>query len=323
MTPAFVYSTEFDFVLPEASGGPGFGNIRHFDGQRAARAWALACEEHPELEDARLEPAPVTEEELLSVHPPAYLASLASSQALAEVIDSPEIAQLPFDLLMDVILRPQIMGTGATLAATRAARDRGVVINLSGGYHHARQRRGEGFCLFSDIAIAAHLAREEHGVERIAVVDLDAHQGNGVSSIFVDDPQVGIFDIYNEDIYPDDLGARDGLRWDRPVKSGCNGAEYLNLLERELPRAFDEFDPEFVFYNAGTDLVAGDPLGRLLVDEADVRRRDAFVLDEVIGRGIPTVVTASGGYSELSHQLLARMIADLWQRTSPLDEARA
>ena len=228
----------------------------------------------------------------------------------------PRQQALPFEHLDAAIVQPQRLAAGGTLVALRAALQCGVGINLSGGYHHAKREGGEGFCFFSDISIAIAIARSEHGLQRIAVVDLDAHQGNGVSSIVTGNESVGVFDIYNGEIYPGDEQARKGLRWNHPLRSGCTGADYLELLERELPRALDEFAPQLVLYNAGTDIVAEDPLGQLKVDEECVRRRDAFVLSQTRERGIPTVTTASGGYSDLSYQLLSALVVDQWLQTS-------
>lgn len=146
------------------------------------------------------------------------------------------------------------------------------------------------------------------------VVDLDVHQGDGTSAILADEEGVAILDVYDADIFPGDAEARRGLRWDLPLASGASSAAYLDLVEGELPRALDDFDPQLVLYNAGTDVVAEDPLGSLAVEPEAVERRDELVLAETRRRGISTVVTASGGYSEQSHRLLGAMVSGLWAR---------
>jgi len=312
--PAFVHHPDYDFELPRTAEGDDLGRLHLFDGRRASRAWELALARDPAIEGARLEPEAVSVTELLRVHSRDYLASLESSAALAEVIESPRAAELDFEPLWRAVAGPQLLATGGTLLALRHALEGGVAINLSGGYHHAHRGRGGGFCLFNDIALTAVVARREHGLARVLVVDLDVHQGDGTSSILAEEEGVAILDVYNADVFPGDAAARRGLRWDLPVHTGTSGAAYLELVERELPRALDDFDPQLVLFNAGTDVVAGDPLGSLAVEPEAVERRDELVLAETRRRGIATVVTASGGYTELSHRLLAATVGGLWAR---------
>src|SRR5262249_35846076 len=144
--------------------------------------------------------------------------------------------------------------TGGTMLAAREALRTRIAINLGGGYHHASRDRGEGFCVYADIAIAAARIRQETAVCRILVIDLDAHQGNGVERIYGGDPETGIFDMYNAAIYPRDEEAKNGIDWDIPLRPGTSDRTYLGLLREVLPRAIDEFQPELAFYNAGTDI---------------------------------------------------------------------
>ncbi|MFT7670624.1 MAG: histone deacetylase 11 [Planctomycetota bacterium] len=308
MNPAFVYTPDYDFALPTLPAGEEASNIKHFDGNRASRAWKLLCERDPLAESALLVPEEISDEDLALVHDADYLMRLRSPEVLAAIYQMPALANLPFEALDSLILRPQRFGAGGTLFAMRAAFERGLAVNLSGGYHHAKRASGHGYCIFSDIAVAAEMARRDHDAQRVMVVDLDAHQGNGVSSIMTGNIGVAIFDMYNKDIYPDDSDARAGLRWDLPISSGCSSASYLELLQAELPRALDDFQPQLVFYNAGTDIVRGDPLGMLQVDSQAVHARDTFVLTQISQRQVPTVVTASGGYSDLSYRLLGELL---------------
>ena len=314
MEPAFVFSTDYDFVLPEFEVGEPTGNVKYFDGTRASRAWRLLLERFPQAEGSVLRPEPVADEDLLLVHDAAYLASLAEPRRLAEIFETPMLEQLPVEALQRFLVSPQRCGTGGTLLAVRTAFEHGLAVNFSGGYHHAKRGSAEGFCLFADLALGVHVARRDCGIQRVAIVDLDAHQGNGTSSLCIGDADTAIFDVYNAEIYPNDLPARAGLHWDHPLLSGCTGAAYLALLERELPHALDEFEPELVLYNAGTDIVASDPLGLFQVSPDEVTRRDQFVFQETRRREIPTVVTASGGYTDLSHQLLAELACQAWER---------
>lgn len=313
MQPAFVYCPEFDFTLPREE-GQALASLHRFDGQRASRAWTLLDgEELPS--SCWLEPGPVDPADLSRVHDSAYLASLGNPEVLAEVIEVPEAAEAPPELLEEVLLQPMRHACEGTRLAVDAALEGGLVVHLSGGYHHAKRERGEGFCAWSDLALGVDRARTRHDLERILVIDLDAHQGNGVGSIFAGDPGVTVFDVYNADIWPQDEAARAGIDHEFRLSSGTTGSTYLGLLRRELPPVLDDLRPELVLYNAGTDIVAGDPLGELSVAFEDVEARDRLVVEECASRGLPLVTLASGGYTEDSHRLLASLacfVRDRW-----------
>ncbi|MCB9916031.1 MAG: histone deacetylase [Planctomycetes bacterium] len=313
MRPAFVHSPAYDFRLP-AELARVLANLHHFDGLRAQRAWALFEAGGAVPAEARLAPREVTRAELERVHTGAYLASLASPEVIAEVLEVPLAAQVPLDLLERAVLAPMRLATGGTVEAARHARERGLVVNLAGGYHHAKPWRGEGFCVYADLAIALEAVRAEQGLARALVIDLDAHQGNGVEAAYLHDERVAVFDVYNADIWPQDEQAKAGIRWDHPLRTGARGAEYLGVLEAHLGPALDEFAPELALYNAGTDVVAGDPLGLMELGEADVLARDVFVLESLARRGVPTVVTTSGGYTDASHRMVAAMLGAIRAR---------
>lgn len=203
-----------------------------------------------------------------------------------------------------------------TILAVREAVRRGVAINLSGGYHHAKPERGEGFCIYSDIAIAIRVARAEGllpATGKVAYVDLDVHMGNGVAHQFRDDPSVFLFDAYNPALYPHgDDTARERIDCPVHVPTACTGSDYLALVRRHLPGFLDSVGRSspitLGFYNAGTDIVDSDPLGLLSVSPADVSARDRLVIAEFRRRGIPVVMVPSGGYTRDSYQLLAGSI---------------
>ena len=304
LSPAFVYSERYTFVLP-----PGYENIHLFDGAKFQRALAVLEERGVSIEDRIIEPAEVSREELELVHDSAYLDSLTSPAVIADILEVGMLAGVPFETLDELALTPMRLATGGTIRAVRAAFDAGVAVNLSGGYHHAKRAKGEGFCVYSDIAVAIEVARAERGLERVMVVDLDVHQGNGVEAIYQGDAGVEVFDMYNFQIYPmGDADARGGIRWDHPLPGGTEGPEYVERLSAHLPGAIEEFQPQLIFYNAGTDIFAGDPLGDLQVDEAHVLERDRLVIEAAVSRGVPLAMVPSGGYTDDSHRLLANAL---------------
>ncbi len=304
LAPVFVYSDRYTFVLP-----PGYENIHLFDGAKFQRAIAALADRGVSLEGRVIDPVEVTREELELVHEPAYLDSLVEPRVIADILEVDALAQVPIEMLDELALTPMRLAAGGTIQAVRAAFEAGVAVNLSGGYHHAKRAKGEGFCVYSDIAVAIEIARQERSLERVMVVDLDVHQGNGVESIYRADGGVEVFDMYNFQIYPTgDQEARGGIRWDHPLPGGTEGPEYVERLREHLPAALDEFEPQLVFYNAGTDVFAGDPLGELEVDEAHVLERDRLVIQSAVDRGVPVAMAPSGGYTDDSHRLLANAL---------------
>jgi len=304
LSPVFFYSDRYTFVLP-----PGQEKIHLFDGAKFQRAIAALNERGVSLEGRALDPVEVTREELELVHEASYLDSLVEPAVIADILEVPALAQVPTEMLDELALTPMRLATGGTIAAVRASFEAGVAVNLSGGYHHAKRAKGEGFCVYSDIAVAIQLARKERSLERVMVVDLDVHQGNGVESIYREDDGVEVFDMYNFEIYPEgDPEARGGIRWDHPLASGLDGPGYVARLKEHLPAALDEFEPELVLYNAGTDIFEGDLLGKLEVDEAHVLERDRFVIQAAVDRELPVAMVPSGGYTDDSHRLLANAL---------------
>ena len=231
----------------------------------------------------------------------------------------PPVALVPARVTDWCVLRPMRWAAMGTVVAARAAVAHGLAVNLSGGYHHAGPDRGEGFCIYNDIALAVHDLRQSGTLaesDKVVYVDLDAHQGNGVCRAFAADPQVFIFDMFNSRIYPaGDAEAKRRIDCPVPLPHGCSEDDYLSALRSKLPPFLDGVARAgrigLAVYNAGTDVYAGDALGGMRVSAAGVLTRDRFVLDELAGRGIRTVMVLSGGYSRESYRLVADTGASL------------
>jgi acetoin utilization deacetylase AcuC-like enzyme len=182
---------------------------------------------------------------------------------------------------------------GGTCEAARAALQAGVAMNLAGGTHHAFADRGEGFCVFNDVAVAIRMLQDEGRVHRAAVVDLDVHQGNGTHAIFAGDSSVFTFSMHGGRNYPFPKVA--GCV-DVELEDGTGDEEYLALLAATLPRVLSAAQPDLVVYLAGADPYVGDRLGRLGMSLDGLARRDAMVLSACREVGIPVAVTIAGGY---------------------------
>ena len=185
---------------------------------------------------------------------------------------------------------------GGTIEAARQALVHGVAFNIAGGTHHAFRARGEGFCLLNDqAAAAAWLLANAPTVQKILIVDLDVHQGNGTAAIFQHEPRVFTFSMHGARNYP---ARKEISDLDLPLPEGTNDVLYLKLLNETLPRLLDEVQPDFVFYLAGVDVLATDKLGHLALTREGCRRRDELVLGLCHRYYLPVVVCMGGGYSE-------------------------
>lgn len=312
---AIVFSRRYDISLF------GLERLHPFDSRKYGRAWAeLKRNAAGDLSRKQiLVDRPARDEELLLGHTAEYLGQLKQPRVLSAALEMPLLRHVPGWVVRWRVVRPMLWAVRGTVLAAKAALDHGWAANLSGGYHHAKPNRGEGFCLFSDIAIAVRQLRSEGLLtdsQRVAYVDLDAHQGNGVCHQFVDDARVFIFDMYNPNIYPTgDSLARQRIDCDLPLPWSCRGSEYLRLLRNRLPGFIDALcrsaGVALAIYNAGTDVFAGDPLGGMTLAAADILERDLFVIDQFRRRRIPVVMLPSGGYTRESFRLIAATLEEL------------
>lgn len=308
MNAVLVYSPDYDISLP------GLDWLHPFDGRKFSRAWArLGKLSNGACEQALLCPqAPIATEDLLRVHSRDYLDSLSSSQVVARALEVKALAWLPSSVVMRRVLDPMRMACAGTLLAMRhALQQQAVAMNLGGGFHHAFRDHGEGFCIYADVAAALATVRAQGLLtpgDPVAIVDLDAHRGNGVWDLCGSDPSVHVLDLYNAQVYPGLFpGSIEEFPFQIPLKARTSDDAYLATLGEELPSFLSSMPrkPTLAIYNAGTDVLAGDPVGRLEMSADGVVARDAMVLDTLSGQGIPTVIVTSGGYTSRSHELIA------------------
>lgn len=235
-----------------------------------------------------LEPAPLADRMTIElVHDPAYVEAFLSG-----TLDAAAIRRIGFPWSEGLVHRT-LASVGSTLAATEEALAHGWGGTLAGGTHHAFVAEGSGFCVFNDIAIAIRKLQRGHGLERVAVIDLDVHQGDGTAQIFANDPTVLTLSVHCKNNFP--LRKRHS-RIDVELNSGVGDEEYLGVLERALPRVAD-FQPQAVFYQSGVDGLASDVLGHLELTHAGLIERDRRVMHTVRDLHVPFIVTLGGGYS--------------------------
>jgi histone deacetylase 11 len=253
-------------------------------------------------------PREASDGDLLLVHTPDYLASLRHSGVVARIVEIPPLRMLPNFILRNGILKPMRYATGGTILGGRLALDYGWAINLSGGYHHAKGDNGGGFCVFADVPIALHSLWKEKPGLKVLIVDLDAHQGNGNSSLLGNDPRLAILDMYNASIYPCDGVAEKLVRYPVRLPMRTNTRRYLDSLSKWLPIAVSDFKPGLIVYNAGTDILCEDRLGGLSITEDGIIGRDDYVFKTALLAHIPILMVLSGGYNKKSGGIIARSI---------------
>lgn len=224
-----------------------------------------------------------------SVHDSKYLDRL-----LNLALDPKEVRKIGFPLSQQLIDREIIIAGGTVEGAKRALTD-GIAMNIAGGTHHAFSAWGEAFCLLNDQAIAAQFLIDQQLVNRVLIVDLDVHQGNGTAEIFKNNPAVFTFSMHGAKNYPFHKEESD---YDLAMEDGTNDTTYLNTLKSALPHLLEKVKPDFIFYLCGVDVVATDKLGRLGMSIAGCKARDAFVLESCKSLDIPVQCSMGGGYSK-------------------------
>ncbi|MCC6348432.1 MAG: histone deacetylase [Candidatus Eisenbacteria bacterium] len=233
-----------------------------------------------------LEPPPATRELLALAHEAAYLDDLEALRWTVRTMYS----ELPLE---EPIVRASALAASGTVLAAREALRRGAVAHVGGGFHHAYAGHAEGFCYLNDLAVAACAVRAERLVERVAVVDLDVHQGNGTAHVFRDEPEVFTLSLHQTNNYPEPKERGD---LDVGLADGADDAAYLLALDPALERVWAH-KPQLVLYQAGADPYRDDQLGGLALTFEGLEARDERVLAGCASRGIPVVTTLGGGYA--------------------------
>ena len=240
------------------------------------------------LEGLELVEAPaVTDTQILYAHDPSYLIKILSGNLSAK-----EQQEIGFPWSERMVERSR-RAAGATLAAAKAALNEGLAANLAGGTHHAYRDRGSGFCVFNDSAITAKaLQKEIHQKLKVAIIDLDVHQGNGTASILQNDQSIFTLSIHGENNFP---FTKERSDLDIGLPNGCQDDDYLSALNQGLEK-LDVFRPDFIIYLAGADPHEGDRLGKLSVSKDGMCQRDQCVFQYSLDRQIPTAFSMAGGY---------------------------
>ncbi|MBB4211149.1 histone deacetylase family protein [Rhodothalassium salexigens] len=231
--------------------------------------------------------APAPRAWLELAHTPAYV-----SAVLDGTLDAAASRRIGFQVSEQLVDRARLSAAGTTLAG-RLALDRGLAAQTAGGSHHGHPGFGAGFCVFNDVGVAVATLRAEGLVDRVLIIDLDVHQGDGTAAIFADEPAVFTFSLHAEKNFPVRKVAGD---LDVGLADATGDAAYLATLADLLDPLVAHHRPELIFYNAGVDPHRDDKLGRLSLTDRGLAARDRLVLETAWARGVPLASVPGGGY---------------------------
>ncbi len=237
-----------------------------------------------------IEAPPATDTQILYAHDPSYLIKVIEGK-----LSPQEQREIGFPWSEQMVERSR-RSAGATVAAVKTALREGIAANLAGGTHHAYRDTGSGFCVFNDSAIAARtLQKEVNPSLKIAVIDLDVHQGNGTASILQNDDSIFTLSIHGENNFPFQKEQSD---LDLGLIDGCNDETYLRSLGECLDQLDARFKANCLIFLAGADPHEGDRLGRLQISKEGMRLRDEMVFQYALDRQLPIAFSMAGGYGK-------------------------
>lgn len=279
------YTDHFVLPLPEGHRFP----------MQKYRLLRETIKDHPQI--TLLEAPAASDTQLLYAHTPGYI-----QKVLAGELSEPEQRAIGFPWSERMVERSR-RSAGATIAACLSALKQGVAVNLAGGTHHAYRDHGSGFCVFNDAAIAARMLQKMQGVSfRIAIIDLDVHQGNGTAAILKNDAHTFTLSLHGEHNFP---FKKEASNLDIALPNGCSDSVYLEALQGALRDVKTTFNPQFIIYLAGADPHEQDRLGKLSLTKAGMLARDQLVYDFAKLHGLPVTIAMAGGYGKVIEETVA------------------
>ena len=231
---------------------------------------------------------------MLNVHNEAYINKINNLSLTQD-----EIRKLGFPLVSSV-RRRSFVATGGTVLASKLAVKNKLACNTAGGSHHAFSDQGNGYCVFNDVAVAAKYLKKKYKFEKILILDLDVHQGDGTAKIFENDNSFFTVSIHSKKNYPSKKQSSD---IDIELDDGMEDEEYLSVVN-QLIKKIETQDFNFVFYVAGVDIHCDDRLGKLNISEAGIRKREKMVINHFFKKNIPLCGVLGGGYNHDFEQLV-------------------
>lgn len=260
------------------------------------------------------QPEPMPRAWIEALHDPDYVAEVAESR-----VPSEKARRIGFPVT-ERVTRRAFLAPGGTWLAARLALTYGYAANSAGGSHHALAQSGAGYCVFNDLAIAAHRLIAEGHAARVMIVDLDVHQGDGTAALLAGRRDIFTFSIHAEKNFPARKARSD---FDLGLPDATGDDTYLAVLAAHLPVALDGFAPDIILYQAGVDPHGEDKLGRLALSDAGLGARDRFVMRQARRRGIPLASVLGGGYGDDRLEVARRHVRSILALDEAFREGRA
>ena len=233
-------------------------------------------------------PKQISDKDALLTHEKDYFDRLVSLS-----LTKSELRPIGFPMSRELVNREKIISQG-TIDSTLYSLKNRISMNIAGGTHHAFKDRGEAFCMLNDQAISANYLIENKLCKKILIIDLDVHQGNGTASIFKGIKNVFTLSFHGKNNYP---FKKEDSDFDLALEDGVGDEYYLRKVKEILPRVIDDFEPDFIFYLSGVDIMENDKLGKLSLTLNGCKERDKYVLNLCKTNSIPVQVSMGGGYS--------------------------
>ncbi|KAM0912417.1 hypothetical protein ACQ4PT_012818 [Festuca glaucescens] len=294
-----VYSAAYDIAFL------GIEKLHPFDSSKWGRICKFLTTEGHLEKNRVIEPLEASKEDLLVVHTVSYLNSLKSSFRVAAIVEVPPVTLIPNWVVQQKLLYPFRKQVGGSILSAKLALERGWAVNVGGGFHHCSAEEGGGFCAYADITLCIQFAFVRLNISRVMIIDLDAHQGNGHEKDFANDVfhlQEGytfwtctMLEFIPLTAYGvEDHAAKRHIDQKVELLSGTKTDDYLDQLDKALKVAKSRFQPQLIVYNAGTDILDGDPLGNLNISPEGVLIRDEKVFRFAKDQNIPLLMLTSG-----------------------------
>eukprot|EP00195_Chlamydomonas_chlamydogama_P004527 CAMPEP_0202925260 /NCGR_PEP_ID=MMETSP1392-20130828/79404_1 /ASSEMBLY_ACC=CAM_ASM_000868 /TAXON_ID=225041 /ORGANISM="Chlamydomonas chlamydogama, Strain SAG 11-48b" /LENGTH=402 /DNA_ID=CAMNT_0049619029 /DNA_START=76 /DNA_END=1286 /DNA_ORIENTATION=- len=298
----------------------GLEKLHPFDSCKYVKILKQLCSERHLKRSQLVKPKMASHQILLDVHTPEYIRSIhTSSKTVARVTELAPLAALPNCLVQWRVVKPMRYHVCGTMMAAALAMQYGWAINIGGGMHHAYSENGMGWCPFDDIMLACRRLRRASGgaVRKVLYIDLDVHQGGAGQAD--DGGEAGcevemfVVDVYNAGAFPQDTLAKQAIDVDVPMRFNTSTDLYLQCLRAALQRAQRMFpQPDLLVYNAGTDILDGDPLGGFCVSKEGIMQRDLMVWTLALQLKVPIVMVLSGGYAKGNAAVVAASLSNLF-----------
>ncbi|GGE74154.1 histone deacetylase family protein [Sphingomonas prati] len=243
-------------------------------------------------------PDPMPRDWVEAVHDPDYV-----EQVLSCTVPADKTRRIGFPVT-ERVARRALLSPGGTWLAAKLAMRHGFAANAAGGSHHALYDTGAGYCVFNDLVIAANRLIAERDVDRILILDLDVHQGDGTAALTTGRDDIFTLSVHAVKNFP---VRKVASSLDVDLPDGVGDEAYLAILDDHLPRVIDGFAPDLILYQAGVDPHRDDRLGRLALSDAGLAARERHVI--AAARGIPVASTMGGGYGNDRLAVATRHVA--------------